>query len=93
MKRQKQFALSLLEYHGGQSSGLYAVGSCMLSDSEKGRKYSPSNHRGHDLAVKWAMNELLTMKKSANFPECVSSQMEKECNKLAKRLEKFTGER
>ena len=47
MKNQKNFALKLLDYHGGQFSALYAVGSCMLSDSEKGEKYNPANHRGH----------------------------------------------
>lgn len=39
MKNQKQLALALLDYHGGQNSALYAIGSCMLSDSENGRKY------------------------------------------------------
>lgn len=89
MKRQKQLALKLLEWHGGQSSGLYAVGSCMLSDSDRGRKYETKNHNGHDKAIIWALSELRDMKKTANFPECVTPKMEKEAESLANRLEKF----
>jgi hypothetical protein len=44
---QSKLALELLGYHGGQSSALYAVGSCMLSDANKGVEYNPLNHRGH----------------------------------------------
>lgn len=86
MKRQKQLSLSLLEWHGGQFSPLYAVGSCMLSDSEKGHKYNPANHRGHLEILPLAIRELKGMKAGANFPECVN---QKECYKLAERLEKF----
>lgn len=95
MKQQKNFALKLLDYHGGQFSALYAVGSCMLSDSEKGAKYSPMNHRGHACndefcgAVKNAIFELRGLKKYANFPECVKSSDEKQAEKLALRLEKL----
>lgn len=96
MKQQKNFALKLLDYHGGQFSALYAVGSCMLSDSEKGKKYNPANHRGHACndefcgAVKNAIFELRGLKKYANFPECVKPSDEKQAAKLALRLEKLT---
>lgn len=95
MKNQKQFALSLLEFHGGQNSGLYAVGSCMLADSECGTKYNPANHRGHAEnaetcgAVKRAIFELRGLKKYANYPECVKLSDEKRAEKLANRLEKL----
>jgi len=86
-----------LEFHGGQFSPLYAVGSCMLSDSEKGIKYRPSNHHGHSEseefdtcgAVKSAIFELRALKKNANFPECVKASDERKAEKLAARLEKF----
>lgn len=58
----------------------------MLSDSEKGRKYDPANHGGHLEILPLAIRELKGMKSGANFPECVN---QKECDKLAKRLEKF----
>lgn len=41
LANQHIFALGLLDFHGGQSSGLYAVGSCMLSDCQKGVLYCP----------------------------------------------------
>ncbi len=97
MKAQKSFALKLLEFHGGQCSGLYAVGSCMLSDSKRGAKYEPKNHRGHAEseeedtcgAVKNAIFELRGLRKHANFPECVKASDEKMAEKLAARLEKL----
>lgn len=85
---QKKLSLALLEFHGGMSSGLYAVGSCMLSDSDKGREYSPDNHNGHDAAIRRAVSELRDMKKDANFPECVTPKLEREANALASKLEK-----
>lgn len=86
MKNQKQLALALLDYHGGQNSALYAIGSCMLSDSERAKKYEPKNHRGHSEAINRAILELRDMKKTANFPECVTPEMEKEAEKLAQKL-------
>lgn len=85
---QKKLSLALLEFHGGMSSGLYAVGSCMLSDSDKFRAYSPANHNGHDAAIRRAVSELRDMKKDANFQECVTPKMEREANTLADKLEK-----
>ena len=91
---QKKLALDLLDYHGGQSSALYAVGSCMLSDSRKGIKYRPEMHRGHadteeeTGAVTRAIYELRGLRKNANFPECVTAEMEQECNALADTLER-----
>jgi hypothetical protein len=55
---QKDLALKLLDYHGGQSSALYAIGSCMLSDAERGKVYTPSNHHGHANAIQGAIDEL-----------------------------------
>lgn len=46
-EEQAELAERLLEWHGGQSSGLYAVGSCMLAEAERGRVYRPENHHGH----------------------------------------------
>lgn len=47
LANQRNFALRLMGWHGGQSSALYAVGSCMLADAERGEIYDPLNHRGH----------------------------------------------
>lgn len=87
MKRQKQFALSLLEFHGGGNSSLYAVGSCMLSAAERGDVYNFHNYGGHDKALPQAIQELRNLKKNANFPECVTPKLERDANKLANRLE------
>lgn len=89
LSTQKRLALTLLEWHGGQSSGLYAVGSCMLSDSDNGRAYDAANHRGHDKAIHRAIAELRELKARANFPACVTAKDEAQCNKLADRLAKF----
>jgi hypothetical protein len=89
---QKRLALSLLDWHGGQSSALYAVGSCMLSDSDCATLYRPANHRGHadsetkTGAVRRAVYELRGLKKNANFPEAVTPREEAECNALADTL-------
>jgi hypothetical protein len=98
---QRNLSLRLLEWHGGQSSALYAVGSCMLSDSDKGRAYEPVNHQGHAQhvdedpekdtagAVSNACFELRTLKRFANFPEAVSESDEKTCRQLADRLKSY----
>lgn len=89
MKKQKRLALTLLEWHGGMWSGLYAVGSCMLSDSDGGRVYAPANHQGHDVAIRRAVSELRDLKKDAKHPECVTPSMEKAAARLADRLERY----
>lgn len=93
IKTQKKLALSLLDWHGGQSSGLYAVGSCMLSDANDGREYVPALHRGHSEqpphALRMAISELRDLKKDAKFPEFVSREDETECNTLADKLETY----
>lgn len=88
-KQQKKLALALLDWHGGQGSGLYAVGSCMLSDSYKGRTYDPANHHGHPEALRRAVSELRDWRKDAKHPECVTATMERETAALADKLEKF----
>jgi hypothetical protein len=91
---QKKLALALLEWHGGQSSPLYAVGSCMLSDSDKGRLYDPKNHRGHEDTedesgcLRMAIRELENMRANANFPEAIKPSDERACNLLSYRLSK-----
>jgi hypothetical protein len=93
--QQLKLANKLLQWHGGQSSALYAVGSCMLSDSYKGRPYDPAAHRGHadtqdEHGAVWrAIRELRNLRKDANFPEAVTPQGETECNALAAKLEKL----
>jgi hypothetical protein len=89
IKAQKKLALALLEWHGGMSSGLYAVGSCMLSDSEKGVAYSVDRHHGHVAAIHRAVSELRGLKAQANFPDCVKASDERACNRLAGQLEEF----
>jgi hypothetical protein len=93
--QQKRFALALLRWHDSQSCPIYAVGSCMLSDSDKGRDYDPRNHRGHadteeeQGAVSRAIRTLRRLKADANFPECVTAKDEKDAERLALRLEKL----
>lgn len=77
IRSQKKLALSLLDWHGGQSSAVYAIGSCMLSDSDNGVHYRTVNHHGHVTALTRAISELRNLKK------------ELECNALASKLEKF----
>lgn len=95
LQAQTKFALELLGYHGGQSDPIYAVGSCMLSDSNKGQIYLPSAHRGHSDtaeeqgAVSMAIRNLRGLKKDANFPECVTPAMEKRANRIADQLDKI----
>lgn len=95
MKSQLKFALALMDFHGGQSSGLYAVGSCMLSDAQKGRRYAPGNHQGHSDnedgqgALSRAIRELQRFRADANFPEAVEDKDERTANHLASRLAKF----
>lgn len=92
LEQQIKFALKLLEWHGGQYSAVYAVGSCMLSDAQRGVAYTPANHRGHagtaeeTGALRRACFELRALKRDANFPECVTPAMERECNALADKL-------
>jgi hypothetical protein len=92
IRAQKRLALALMDWHGGQASGLYAVGSCMLSGSYKGRRYVPTEILGHadnaeeTGAVTRAISELRNLRKDANFPEKVTHMEERECNALANRL-------
>lgn len=88
-KQQKRLALKLLEWHSGMSSGVYAVGSCMLSDSENGIAYQALNHGGHCAAIHKAIGELRNLKARANYPECVTAKDERECNALADKLSLF----
>lgn len=87
LANQHILANDLLAWHGGQSSGLYAVGSCMLSDCVYRRLYSPKNHYGHENAILRAIDELRKMKRDAKFPEAVRSSDERACNALANKLE------
>ncbi len=92
IRLQKGLALSLLDWHGGQSSAVYAVGSCMLSDSNGGKTYDPANHHGHadseteTGAVRRACFELRGLRRDANYPEAVTKRMESTCNRLADKL-------
>lgn len=94
-KKQSKLALELLGYHGSQSSALYAVGSCMLSDANKGISYHPSNHRGHadtdeeQGCASMAVRELRKLKSGANYPDAVTPAMEKRANRIADELVEF----
>lgn len=81
----KRLALRLLEWHGGQSSGLYSVGSTLLADCMAGRK---TNWKTLRPSVERAIYELRGLRKYANHPECVTEKDEAECNALASRLER-----
>ena len=92
VRLQKKIALSLLDWHGGQASAVYAVGSCMLSDFHHEKAYDPANHRGHadseteTGAVRRACFELRGLRKYAKHPEAVTAKDEAECNALADEL-------
>jgi hypothetical protein len=82
--------LSLLDWHGGMGSGLYGVGSCMLSADERGDVYNPADYHGHadgSMAYLRAIRELREMKARAKYAECVTEEHESECNQLADLLE------
>lgn len=83
IRTDKRLALQLLEWHGGQWSGVYAVGSTMLAAAHRHLETCEIEPR---YAAK-AIRELRRLKADANFPECVSAQDERECNDLAERLE------
>lgn len=95
MKSQLKFALALLDFHSGQLSALYAVGSGMLSDAQKGSRYVTTRHKGHaddeenQGAVSRAIYELQGLRKNANYPEVITPRLEQQANRLAARLEKF----
>lgn len=83
-KTDKELALALLEWHGGQGSAVYAVGSSMLAAMNRDQ-YIPSE------LVQRAINELRHLKRDANFPEAVTERDEAECNDLAEKLQVMFG--
>lgn len=76
----KSFALELLDWHGGQSSGLYSVGSTLLA-------YGKNGIKNMEPSIRRAISELRNLRRDANYPECVSAQDEQTCNALADRLQ------
>lgn len=89
LKVQKKLAARLLEWHGGMNSGLYAVGSCMLSASDRGMLYRTRNYRGHVEAFERALGELTNLKRNAKHPEAVTLKDERDCARLHAQLLKF----
>jgi hypothetical protein len=79
----KRLALQLLNWHGGQSSGLYSVGSTMLARKSE----FTADSEAMQTSIRRAISELRNLKRDANFPECVTPRDEKACNRLADRLE------
>ena len=88
LQQQRVLVDALFIWHGGQTSGVYAVASCMYSDLDRGQIYHPRNHHKH---VTWALpnaiRELRNLKEDANFPEAVTPKDEAECNALADQLQ------
>ena len=82
---QKQLALKLLQWHDGQNSALYAVGSCMLSDAEKKKSYFTLDHN-HEEIIHHACLELYQVGKS---PKSFSEEDVKETRLLAIELEEY----
>jgi hypothetical protein len=82
----KRLALQLLEWHGGQSSGLYSVGSTMLACCNSNAEFT-ANSEAMQTSIRRAISELRNLKRDANYPECVTARDEKACNRLADRLE------
>lgn len=68
--------MALLEWHGGQGTGLYATGSTLLAGETPGIQ-----------SVKHAIHELSHLKAEANFPEAVQKEDEDECMALVLELE------
>lgn len=92
IKSQLALSLALHEWHGGQSSAVYAVASCMLFDSQRGWRYDPEWHRGHAGpcgSLQGAISELRNLRAHVNFPEAVTAKDEKECAALASKLETY----
>ena len=92
IKSQLALSLALHDWHGGQSSAIYAVASCMLADSHRGWRYDPEKHRGHagpSGALARTISELRNLRARDNYPEAVTAKDEKECNALASKLETY----
>jgi len=92
IKSQLALSLALHNWHGAQSSAVYAVASCMLADSHRGCRYDPEKHRGHagtGGALARAISELRNLRAYADFPEAVTAKDEKDCAALASKLETY----
>ena len=95
LRRQTKLADALLQWHGGQDSALYAVGSTMLHCSEQARKiYRVWEHAGHETArvPSKALEELRELRQRANYPEALTDDDVVEAKLLADSLEKFFDE-
>jgi hypothetical protein len=86
IQRIKTLSLQLLDWHGGMSSGLYSVGSTMLSAANRKEDFDRKSMQDQ---IKRAIYELRNLKRDANFPDCVTSKDERELAKLANKLEAF----
>lgn len=75
------FGLALLDWHGGQSSALYAVGSTLYSGKPV--------HVLSQEVVEGAVSELRRMRMDANYPEVVTVRDMIVCNALADALEEL----
>jgi hypothetical protein len=84
LELQKELALNLLLWHGGQWSALYSVGSSMLAMAEKGETFDWIKM---EITVREAIKELNNLKKNAKYPEAVLPKDELSCNLLACYLE------
>lgn len=82
----KRLALQLLAWHGGQSSGLYSLGSTMLACATSNAEFNP-NSEAMQSSIRRSISELRNLKRDAKYPECVDSQAERQCNRLADRIE------
>jgi hypothetical protein len=82
----KKLALELLAWHGGQSSGLYSVGSTMLACANSNAEFDPKSEV-MQTSLRRAISELRNLRRDANRPECVSDKDERACNNLAWKLE------
>jgi hypothetical protein len=78
---RKQFALELLYWHSGQFSGVYAVGSSLISGNVPDKD-----------SIERAISELYNIKQTAKFPEFITKWDVDECNRIANELQKMLGE-
>lgn len=81
----KRLALQLLAWHGGQSSGLYSVGSTMFACATSHAEFRNDTEE-MQLSLRRAISELRNLKRDARHPECVDARSERQCNRLADRL-------
>lgn len=73
---QRELALALLDWHGGQSSALYAVGSCMLAACDRDEVYRPDGETVAAALAELGQCDLDLSDLAARLRGCVAAAQE-----------------